>query len=99
MIWGRCDLGEARGPPAVRIHCCWTEPLRALDALIGVCIARPVGAACALARCRGAAGLPTGVGRVLRVGRSGLLWVAPDGCGGGSVTPGHGLSGQSAGPA
>jgi hypothetical protein len=25
-------------PPAGRIHCCWTEPLRALGVLIGVCI-------------------------------------------------------------
>ena len=65
MIWGRCDLGEARGPPAVRIHCCWTEPLRGLDALIGVGIARAVGAGGAVERGGGrwavwAAGSPGG---------------------------------------
>ena len=27
-------------PPSGRIHCCWTEPLGALDSLIGVCIGR-----------------------------------------------------------
>ena len=31
---------EGHDPPSGRIHCCWAEPLRAVDSLIGVCIAR-----------------------------------------------------------
>ena len=37
---GKTRFVVARGPPSGRIHCCWTELLRAVDLLIGVCIAR-----------------------------------------------------------
>jgi hypothetical protein len=40
----------ARDPPSARMHCCWTEPLRALVLPIGVCIGHPVGSVGALAR-------------------------------------------------
>ena len=40
----------ARDRPSARIHCCWTEPLRARVFLIGVCIDGPVGSVGALAR-------------------------------------------------
>jgi hypothetical protein len=46
----RLVLGVASDTPAARMHCCWTEPLRALVLPIGVCMGRPVGSVGALAR-------------------------------------------------